>query len=176
MRTPRCIDWGILGDCGEAERARALLGEDTPWTRLFDLAELPTYRLITVEFLSTFQYRAHQAAVRVEEDAEHPPDIEFSLGGQHFKMSIERFAVHLGLYYEPETVLDDFGQELTQGEEGVMRAYRSINSRIKRISLGQDGPYWAVRPVAQNVLLISRNSMECLSELETGRTAQYDPY
>ncbi|KAL8229672.1 hypothetical protein R6Q57_014572 [Mikania cordata] len=37
------------------------------------------------------------------------PDIEFSLGGQHFEMSIERFAVHLGLYYEPETVLDDFG-------------------------------------------------------------------
>ncbi|KAL8226358.1 hypothetical protein R6Q57_016190 [Mikania cordata] len=84
-------------------------GEDTPWTRLFDLAELPTYRLITVEFLSTFRYRAHQAAVRVEEDAELPPDIEFSLGGQHFEMSIERFAVHLGIYYEPETVLDDFG-------------------------------------------------------------------
>ncbi|KAL8222747.1 hypothetical protein R6Q57_020146 [Mikania cordata] len=123
MGTPRCIDWGVLRDYGEAERARALLGEDTPWTRLFDLAELPTYRLITVEFLCTFRYRAHQAAVRVEEDAELPPDIEFSLGGQHFEMSIERFAVHLSLYYEPETVLDDFGQGLTQGEEGVMRAW-----------------------------------------------------
>ncbi|KAL8208863.1 hypothetical protein R6Q57_008275 [Mikania cordata] len=121
--TPRCIDWGVLGDCGEADRARAIIGEDTPWTRLFDLAELPTYRLITVEFLSTFRYQAHQAAVRVEEDAELPPDIEFSLGGQHFDMSIERFAVHLGIYYEPETVLDDFGQGLTQGEEGVMRAW-----------------------------------------------------
>ncbi|KAL8188819.1 hypothetical protein R6Q57_029574 [Mikania cordata] len=81
MGTPRCIDWGVLADCGEAERARAILGEDTPWTRLFDLTELPTYRLITVEFISTFRYRAHQAAVRVEEDAELPPDIEFSLGG-----------------------------------------------------------------------------------------------
>ncbi|KAL8213930.1 hypothetical protein R6Q57_003379 [Mikania cordata] len=81
MGTARCIDLGVLGDCGEAERARALLGEDTPWTRLFDLAELPTYRLIMVEFLSTFRNRAHQAAVRVEEDAELPPDIEFSLGG-----------------------------------------------------------------------------------------------
>ncbi|KAL8213958.1 hypothetical protein R6Q57_003407 [Mikania cordata] len=118
MGTPRCIDWGVLGDCGEADRARAILDEDTQWTRLFDLAELPTYRLITVEFLSTFRYRAHQAAVRVEEDAELPLDIEFSLGGQHFEMSIERFAVHLGIYYELETVLDDFGQGLTQGRRG----------------------------------------------------------
>ncbi|KAL8223357.1 hypothetical protein R6Q57_018832 [Mikania cordata] len=113
MGTPCCIDWGVIADCGEAGRARAILGEDTPWTRLFELAELPTYRFITVEFLSTFRYRAHQVAVRAEEDAELPPDIEFSLGGQDFKMSIERLAVHLGIYYEPETVLDDFAQGLT---------------------------------------------------------------
>ncbi|KAL8215953.1 hypothetical protein R6Q57_022790 [Mikania cordata] len=123
MRTPRCIDWGVLGDCGEAERGRAILGEDTPWTRLFDLAELPSYRLITVEFLSTFRYRAHQAAVRVDEDAKLPPDIEFSLCGQHFEMSIERFAVYLGIYYELETVTDGFAHGLTQGKEGVMRAW-----------------------------------------------------
>ncbi|KAL8201893.1 hypothetical protein R6Q57_011040 [Mikania cordata] len=98
MGTPRCIDWGVLTDCGEAERARAILGEDTPWTRLFELAELPTYMLITMEFLSTFRYRAHQAAVRAEDDAELSLDIEFSLCGQHFEMSIERFAVHLGIY------------------------------------------------------------------------------
>ncbi|KAD5317339.1 hypothetical protein E3N88_17285 [Mikania micrantha] len=123
--TPHCIDWGLLADAGEAARARAILGEDTPWTRLFDLADLPTYRLITVEVLSTFRYRAHQAAVQEEDDEELPPDIEFSLCGQHFEMSIERFAVHLGIYYEPETVRDDFAQGLTQGEEGVMRAWWS---------------------------------------------------
>ncbi|KAL8210981.1 hypothetical protein R6Q57_005418 [Mikania cordata] len=123
MGTPRCIDWGVLADCGEAVRARAILGEDTPWTRLFELAELPMYMLITVEFLSTFRYRAHQAVVRAEDDAELPPDIEFSLGGQHIEMSIERLAMHLGIYYKPETVLDDFAQGLTQGEEGVMRAW-----------------------------------------------------
>ncbi|KAD3641720.1 hypothetical protein E3N88_30944 [Mikania micrantha] len=123
--TPRCIDWGLLADVGEAARARAILGEDTPWTRLFDIADMPTYRLITVEFLSTFRYRAHQAAVREEDDEELPPDVEFSLCGQHVEMSIERFAVHLGLYYEPETVRDDFTQGLTQGEEGVMRAWWS---------------------------------------------------
>ncbi|KAL8227641.1 hypothetical protein R6Q57_015225 [Mikania cordata] len=116
--TPRCIDWGVLVDVGEPVRTRAILGEDTPWTRLFDLVELPTYRLITVEFLSKFRYRAYQAAVREEED-EELPDIEFSLGGHHFEMSIERFAVHLGIYYEPETVREDFTQGLTQGEEGL---------------------------------------------------------
>ncbi|KAD5507647.1 hypothetical protein E3N88_15350 [Mikania micrantha] len=82
--TPRCIDWGLLADAGEA------------------------------------------AAVREEDDEELPPDIEFSLCGQHFEMSIERFAVHLGIYYEPETVRDDFAQGLTQGEEGVMRAWYQI--------------------------------------------------
>ncbi|KAL8211357.1 hypothetical protein R6Q57_005794 [Mikania cordata] len=119
MGTPRCIDWGVLADCEEAVHAKAILGKDTPWTRLFELAELPTYTLIRVEFLSTFRYRAHQAAVRAEDDAELPPDIEFFLGGKHFEMSIERFAVHLGIYYEPETVLNDFAQGLTQGEEGL---------------------------------------------------------
>ncbi|KAL8200156.1 hypothetical protein R6Q57_011495 [Mikania cordata] len=62
-------------DVGDEVRARAILGENTPWTRLFEIAELPTYRLITVEFLSTFRYRAHQAAVREEDDEELPPDI-----------------------------------------------------------------------------------------------------
>ncbi|KAL8230942.1 hypothetical protein R6Q57_000720 [Mikania cordata] len=49
----RCIDWGVLADAGEATRARVILGEDTPWTRLFRLAELPSYSLITVEILDT---------------------------------------------------------------------------------------------------------------------------
>ncbi|KAL8230610.1 hypothetical protein R6Q57_000388 [Mikania cordata] len=95
---------GVLADAGVAERGRAILGEDTPGTRLFDIAELPTHRLITVEFLSTFRYRAHQAAVQEQDDEELPPDIEFSLCDEHMDMSIERFFVHLGIYYEPETV------------------------------------------------------------------------
>ncbi|KAL8211179.1 hypothetical protein R6Q57_005616 [Mikania cordata] len=114
---------GVLANAGQAERAGAILGEGTLWTRLFDITDLPTYRLLTVEFLSTFRYRAHQAAVCEQEDKELPPCIEFSLGGQHMEISIERFAVHLGIYYEPETVRDAFTQGLTQGEDGVMRAW-----------------------------------------------------
>ncbi|KAL8217639.1 hypothetical protein R6Q57_021012 [Mikania cordata] len=114
---------GVLADAEKAGRARAILGEDTPWTRLFEIAELSTHRLITVEFLSTFRYRAHQEAVREQDDKEVPPDIEFSLCEQHFEMSNERFAVHLGIYYELETVHDDFTHGLTQGEDGVVRAW-----------------------------------------------------
>ncbi|KAL8200542.1 hypothetical protein R6Q57_011881 [Mikania cordata] len=39
------------------------------------------------------------------------------------EMSIERFAVLLGVYYEPETVMDAFTHWLTQGEDRVMRAW-----------------------------------------------------
>ncbi|KAL8224984.1 hypothetical protein R6Q57_017541 [Mikania cordata] len=76
-----------------------------------------------VRELSSARTHRERASVREEDDEELPPDIEFSLGGQHFKMSIERFAVHLGIYYEPETVRDDFTQGLTHVEEGVMRAW-----------------------------------------------------
>ncbi|KAD3066562.1 hypothetical protein E3N88_34442 [Mikania micrantha] len=76
VATPRCIDWGVPADA----------------------ADLPTYRLITVEYLSTFRYRAHQVAVPKQEDEELPPDIEFSLCGKQMEMTIERFAVLLIRY------------------------------------------------------------------------------
>ncbi|KAL8214389.1 hypothetical protein R6Q57_003838 [Mikania cordata] len=123
VATPSCIDWGVLADVGQADRARAILGEDTTCTRLFDTSDLSAYRQITVDFLSTFLYRAHRTAVPEQKDEELPPDIEFSLCRQHMEMSIERFAVLLGLYYEPETVTNAFTQGLTQGEDGVTRAW-----------------------------------------------------
>ncbi|KAL8205319.1 hypothetical protein R6Q57_008870 [Mikania cordata] len=107
-----------------AVRASVSGGDEVPSYSTDEHGDAPLYRLgRSLRLRGGGSYRAHQAAVRVEEDAELPPDIEFSLGGQHFEMSIERFAVHLGIYYELETVLDDFGQGLTQGEEGVMRVW-----------------------------------------------------
>ncbi|KAL8200260.1 hypothetical protein R6Q57_011599 [Mikania cordata] len=105
----RNIDWGVLTDAGQEERAMAILGEDTPWTRL--------------RVLSTFRYHAHQAVVADQEEEEPLPDIEFQLCGQHFEMTIERFFVMIDIYYEPETVTDAFVQGLAQGEVGVMRAW-----------------------------------------------------
>ncbi|KAL8231414.1 hypothetical protein R6Q57_001192 [Mikania cordata] len=99
-RRLRVASIGVLTDAGQADRAKAIPGEDTPWTRLFDTADLPTYRLITLEFLSTFRYRAHREAVPEQEDEELQPDIEFSISGQHMEMTIERFVVLLCIYYE----------------------------------------------------------------------------
>ncbi|KAD7480506.1 hypothetical protein E3N88_03642 [Mikania micrantha] len=78
---------------------------------------------LDLETLAMSQHEAHQAAVHEQDDEKLPPDIEFFLCGHHFEMSIERFAVHLGIYYEPETVRYDFTRGLTQGEDGVMRAW-----------------------------------------------------
>jgi hypothetical protein len=59
IRTVELAPGGVI--CYEALRAvglydRALqfLGEDTPWTRLYQ-QDLPAYREMTVEFLSTFR-------------------------------------------------------------------------------------------------------------------------
>ncbi|KAL8205313.1 hypothetical protein R6Q57_008864 [Mikania cordata] len=93
------------------------------WGVLADAVDLPTFRIITVEFLSTFCYRTHQVAVPEQEDEELPPDIEFSICGQHMEMSIERFSVLLSIYYEQETVTEAFTQGLTHGEDRVTRAW-----------------------------------------------------
>ncbi|KAL8231834.1 hypothetical protein R6Q57_001612 [Mikania cordata] len=80
-------------------------------------------KFVNVEFLSTFRYRAHQVAVVEQEDKKLQPDFEFSICGQHLEMLIERFDMLLGVYYELEIVTNAFTQGLTQGEDGVMRAW-----------------------------------------------------
>ncbi|KAL8209131.1 hypothetical protein R6Q57_008543 [Mikania cordata] len=69
--------------------------------------------------------RAHQAAVPEQEDEELSLEIEFSLCGQLMEMTIEWIAVLLCIYYELKTVTDAFTQGLTQGEDGMMRAWWS---------------------------------------------------
>ncbi|KAL8195999.1 hypothetical protein R6Q57_024999 [Mikania cordata] len=47
------------------------------------------------------------ADVADQEEDEPLPDIELQLCGQHFEMTIERFAVMIGIYYElPHTGWD----------------------------------------------------------------------
>ncbi|KAL8214212.1 hypothetical protein R6Q57_003661 [Mikania cordata] len=117
----------MLGEAGHLDPARTILGEDTTWTRFFDTADLPTYRIVTVEFISTFRYRAPLAGVVEEEDVELQSDIQFSICSHYFQMSIECFAVLLGIYHRLKTVTEDFTQSLTLGEDGVMRAWWPIS-------------------------------------------------
>ncbi|KAL8230829.1 hypothetical protein R6Q57_000607 [Mikania cordata] len=53
----KAIDYDLLTQLGERERMTAIIGEDRPWTRLFEMFYAPQYRLITVEFFSTFIFR-----------------------------------------------------------------------------------------------------------------------
>ncbi|KAL8256024.1 hypothetical protein R6Q59_031091 [Mikania micrantha] len=49
----KAIDYDKVG---ERQRIVAIIGEDTPWPKPFELAYTPRYRLITLEFLSAFMY------------------------------------------------------------------------------------------------------------------------
>ena len=90
---------------GEVERARDIVGLDTPWSRLFELAMEDSYPELTVEFLSTFTYAPHPADY--VEDPNFPVhEVTFRLVGQQFMMSVREFAVHTGLYTEPELDTD----------------------------------------------------------------------
>ncbi|KAL8231690.1 hypothetical protein R6Q57_001468 [Mikania cordata] len=110
------------------------------WGVPANVADLPTYRLITVEFLSTFRYLAHQAAVAEQEEEESLPDIEFHLYGQHFETKITRFSVQIGIYYEPETVTDTFVQGLTQD------LHRPV-SEPPTLSFDDLGPTYPLHPL-----------------------------
>ncbi|KAK1417064.1 hypothetical protein QVD17_26186 [Tagetes erecta] len=45
------IDWDLLNELHEGDRCQEIIGYNTPWARLFDLATRPSYRELTVEFL-----------------------------------------------------------------------------------------------------------------------------
>ncbi|KAL8214797.1 hypothetical protein R6Q57_004246 [Mikania cordata] len=60
MGHQKAIDYDLPADLGQQERMTAIIGEDMPWSRLFEITYSPQYQLITVEFLSTFVYRPHE--------------------------------------------------------------------------------------------------------------------
>ncbi|KAL8205276.1 hypothetical protein R6Q57_008827 [Mikania cordata] len=53
----KAVDWEVLGEIGERERAKRWIGEETPWRRLFEMAFQLSYMEVVVKFLSTFTYR-----------------------------------------------------------------------------------------------------------------------
>ncbi|KAM0055000.1 hypothetical protein Hdeb2414_s0006g00201051 [Helianthus debilis subsp. tardiflorus] len=91
------IDWELLSTLGEIERARQIVGLDTPWSRLFELAMEDSYPELTVEFCSTFTYAPHPTDY-VEDPYFPVHEVTFRLAGQQFEMSVREFAVHTGSY------------------------------------------------------------------------------
>ena len=82
------IDWGFIDSVGETDRLRAIIGVNTPWSRLFESAREVTFRELTLEFLSSFE-RTPRPEGYVEEAGEPYREISFRLAGVHHRMTLE---------------------------------------------------------------------------------------
>ncbi|KAJ0575400.1 hypothetical protein HanIR_Chr05g0212311 [Helianthus annuus] len=122
------IEWELLSTVGEVERAREIVGLDTPWSRLFELAMEDSCLELTVEFLSTFTYAPHPADY-VENPAFPVHEVTFRLAGQEFEMSVREFAVHTGLYTEPELDTDMYTQAVTMMDRQTLISFWRVISR-----------------------------------------------
>jgi hypothetical protein len=116
------IDWDFLQEIGAADRARAIIGQDTPWSRLFAMMELPTYRELTVEFLSTFVYQR-----RTPETPAGVPEVSFRLRGVWREMSLREFSVRVGLYTDEESRTELYVEDRTiEPRQTLVSFYRFI--------------------------------------------------
>ncbi|KAL8214320.1 hypothetical protein R6Q57_003769 [Mikania cordata] len=99
----------------------AIIGEDTPWSRLFEMTFAPQYRLITVEFLSTFVFRP-RAADQPQADPDQP-ELSFRLCGLAYAMSLAEFGNALGLYTEEELEMPIYTSAIHTADDAVVSAW-----------------------------------------------------
>ncbi|KAJ0570357.1 hypothetical protein HanHA300_Chr05g0177111 [Helianthus annuus] len=102
------IDWDALEAIGEMPRVRYFIPVDSPWHRLIELAHMPTYRELLVDFLSTFAFHPPRAdQPRAQPHAPPtPPEISFRLASVWRAMTLAGFAVHSGVYLLEEIATD----------------------------------------------------------------------
>ncbi|KAL8223016.1 hypothetical protein R6Q57_020415 [Mikania cordata] len=103
------------------ERMTVIIGEDTPWSRLFEMTYAPQYRLITVEFLSTFVYRPHGPDFQPQADPQQP-EISFRLCEFPYHLSLAEFGSMLGLYTEEETQMPIYTTAIHTADDVVVSA------------------------------------------------------
>ncbi|KAL8209737.1 hypothetical protein R6Q57_006469 [Mikania cordata] len=124
MGQQKAIDYDLLTQLDERERMMAIIGEDTPWTRLFEMCYAPQYRLITVEFLSTFIFWPLDTNFQPQPDQPPPPDeISFQLCGQSFSMSLREFVIVSGMYTEQETHMSIYTTAISTADDAVVSAW-----------------------------------------------------
>ncbi|KAK1441601.1 hypothetical protein QVD17_07617 [Tagetes erecta] len=95
------IDWDLLNELHEGDRCQEIIGFNTPWSRLFDIATRPSYCELTVEFLSSFVFNRPPRDY-VEDPAQPFREITFRLCGVYRSMTLREFACRSGLYMEEE--------------------------------------------------------------------------
>ncbi|KAL8189496.1 hypothetical protein R6Q57_029062 [Mikania cordata] len=101
MSQQKAIDYDLLAELGQLERMTAIIGDETPWSRLFEMAYAPQYRLVTVEFLSTFVYRPRGPDYQPQAGPQQS-EISFRLCGFAYHLSLAEFGSVLDLYTEQE--------------------------------------------------------------------------
>ncbi|MFS7950132.1 hypothetical protein Hanom_Chr07g00579781 [Helianthus anomalus] len=89
-------------------RARYSVPVYSPWDRLFELLQMPSYRELLVEFLSTFTFhppRADQPPTQPQA-LPHPPEVSIRFTSVWCAMTQAKFEVHCGLYLQTEIDTD----------------------------------------------------------------------
>lgn len=112
------IDWGFLGQLDERAYTEQIVGVDTPFRRLFDLADTPSYRELTVELLSTFRFYIPENM-----PVDHPNTVTFRLGNEPREMSLPTFGVLAGLYTEEESRGPRFLAALLEQDVATLEAW-----------------------------------------------------
>ncbi|KAL8199684.1 hypothetical protein R6Q57_013252 [Mikania cordata] len=100
----------------------AIIGRDTPWSRLFEMTFSPQYRLITVEFLSTFVYRPHGLDFQPHAGPQQS-EISFRLCGAPYHLSLAEFGNVLGLCTEEETQMPIYTTAIHTAVNAVISAW-----------------------------------------------------
>ncbi|KAL8199402.1 hypothetical protein R6Q57_012970 [Mikania cordata] len=122
MGQQKAFDYDLLAELGQQERMMGIIGEDTPWSRLFEMTYAPQYRLIIVEFLSTFVYRPHGPDFQPQAGPQQS-EISLRLCGFSYHLSLAEFGSVLGLYTEEETQMPMYTTTIHTADEAVVSAW-----------------------------------------------------
>ncbi|KAL8201965.1 hypothetical protein R6Q57_011112 [Mikania cordata] len=155
----KAIDYDLLAELGQLERMTAIIGENTPWSRLFEMTYAPQYRLITVEFLSTFVYRPRGPDYQPQAGPQ-PSEISFRLCGFAYDLSLAEFGSALGLYTEQELQMPIYTTAIHTADDAVVSAW------WPRIG---DEPFVQVARVTRIRDPLIRYFHRCIASSVTGR-------
>ncbi|KAD2805961.1 hypothetical protein E3N88_39338 [Mikania micrantha] len=123
MGHQKAIDYDLLAELGQQERMTTIIGEDTPWSRLFERTYATQYRLIMVEFLSTFMYRPQAPDFQPQPGQPQQAEISFRLCGFPYHLSLAEFGSVLGLYTEEETHMPIYTTAIHAADDTVVSAW-----------------------------------------------------
>ncbi|KAL8231398.1 hypothetical protein R6Q57_001176 [Mikania cordata] len=122
MGQQKAIDYDLLAELGQLQRMTAIIGEDTPWSRLFEMTYAPQYRLITMEFLSTFVYMSRGPDYQPQAVPQQS-EISFRLCVFAYDLYLAEFGSALGLYTEQELEMPIYTTAIHTADDAIVSAW-----------------------------------------------------